>query len=274
MSKAETIENTESTESTESTENAESVENTESTENSENIESAGKSKGIFRRMEELHRLPLMILAWLLPLFLVKDMVTGILLGAGAVLVFLILEGSRLLFEKFLGSILQTISYLIMVVSLSGIAGILLHLMRMKEMDVPFYCFVLEQIASIYLIKALVNGTGEGKIKREKTEEKAEEKEEKIEEKTGEKNVWETLLPCFAAAVEYMIFLGIFGLLREYAGKWVVSAGLFSGGFLITAGLLLLWKLTKTMPERFSKLPGMMLSTGLIVLVLAGFAGLL
>lgn len=257
MSKAETIENTES---------IEDAENTESTENTENTEST--SKGIFRKMEELHRLPLMILAWLLPLFLVKDMVTGILLGAGAVLVFLILEGSRLLFEKFLGSFLQKVSYLIMVVSLSGIAGILLHLMRMKETDVPFYCFVLEQIASIYLMKALVNGAREGKTKEEAEESVTEEKKEE------EKKVWRELLSCFEIAAEYAIFLGIFGLLREYVGKWVASAGLFSGGLLITAGLLFLWKLTKTMPKRFAKLPGMMLSTGLIALVLAGFAGLL
>lgn len=246
------------------------MEHIESTENKKENKSSVRS---FRKMEELHRLPLMILAWLFPLFLVKDMVTGILLGVGTVLAFLILEGSRIVFEKFLGPVLQALSYLIMAVSLSGMIGILLHLVRMKEIQAPFYCFVLEQLASIYLMKVVVKETGKVQIKGERAEEK-EVGAEKIENKTEGKTVWNVLLPCFAVAAEYMIFLGIFGLLREYIGKWVVSAGLFSGGLLITAGLLFLWKLTKTMPERFEKLPEMTLSTGLIVLVFAGFAGLL
>lgn len=249
------MENIGSTENKNSVESTGSIESAKSTDSMENTE-----KGIFRKMEELHRLPLMILAWLFPLFLVKDMVTGILLGIGTVLVFLILEGSRLLFEKFLGPALQIVSYLAMIISLSGIAGILLHLVRVEGTDAPFYCFVLEQLASIYLMKGLVSGVEEGN--RAATG------------KETDKSVWKKLLSCFEIAAEYTIFLGVFGLLREYAGKWVASAGLLSGGLLITSALLFLWKLTKTMPERFEKLPGMILSTGLVVLVLAGFAGLL
>ena len=226
-------------------------------------------KTSFRKMEELHRLPLMILAWMFSLLLVKDMAMGILLGAGGVLAFLILEGSRFFFEKFLPPVWQAASYLIMLVSLSGILGILLHLLRAERTDVPVYWFMLEQAASIYLMKMLMFEIE--KRKSSKTEEKT--AETGAEEGNG-KRVLKMLLSCFETAVEYMMFLGILGVIREYVERWVPLVQLFSGGLLITAGLTFLWKLTKTMPERFTKLPGMVLGTGLIGLVLAGFAGLL
>ena len=226
-------------------------------------------KTSFRKMEELHRLPFMILAWVFPLFLVKDMAVGILLGAGGVLTILILEGSRFFFQKFLPPVLQAVAYLVMLVSLAGIMGILLHLLRTEGADVPVYWFMLEQAASVYLMKMLINEME--KRKSRKTEETT--AETGIGEKEGKK-VFKALLVCFETAVEYMVFLGILGVIREYAGKWLPFVNLFTGGLLITAGLLLLWKLTKTMPERFKKLPGMVLNTGLIGLVLAGFAGLI
>lgn len=264
-----------------------------------------ESKVDFQKLAEIHKLPLMILAWFMPLYLVKDVVTGSLLGAGTVLVFLILEGSRFWFENYFGCGWQRAAYGIMLVALSGIAGILLHLMRMKGMDAPLPCFILGQAASIYLVKMLVkeekNRKAEGETleeketretKEEKGAEAAKEEEEKGVEAAKEEEepielqeikerrrisrgemIRKSLLSCFAVAAEYTIFLAMLGFLREYAGRWVVSARLFSGGLLITAGLLLLWKLTKTMPKRFEKLPKMLISVGLIAMVLAGFAGL-
>lgn len=225
-------------------------------------------KTSFQKIEDQHRLPLMLLAWLFPLFLVKDMTAGILLGAGGVLAFLLLEGSRFFFEKFLPPVWQAASYLVMLVSLTGIMGILLHLLQTEQADMSVYWFMLEQAASVYLMKMLMQ-----EIKKRKSSEAEEKTAETDIEERGRKRVFKALLACFETAVEYTVFLGILGVIREYAGQWMPFVNLFSGGLLITAGLLLIWKLTKTMPERLKKLPEMTLSMGLVGLVLAGFVGL-
>ena len=228
------------------------------------------SKETFLKIEEVHMLPLMILAWIPPLFVVEDKLTGLFLGFASVFLFLLLEGSAIWLKKYLNPVLQAVSYLIMLAALSGITGVFLQLLLFKRTNVLFFgrtnvflfICVLEQMTSVYILRKLV---------------KAHKKEEDAEAKESEerkKEVIDRLLACFEAAVEYLLFLVVIGLLREYVGKWVVPARLLSGGFLLTAALLFLWKLTKTMPEYLQKLPRFALNTGLILLVLTGFIGLL
>lgn len=232
-----------------------------------------KIKGISRekvlKIEEIHMLPLMVLAWIPSLFVVKDSLTGLFLGVATVFLFLLLEGSALWLKKYLNPVLQMVSYLIMLAALSGIMGIVLQLLVFERTNVLVFgksnillaACVLEQVTSVYILRKLVM---------------AHKKAEMVKTKKGErqKEIVGRLLACFEAAVEYLLFLVIVGLLREYVGKWLVTARLLSGGFLLTAALLFLWKLTKTMPERLRKLPRLVLSTGLILLVLTGFIGLI
>ena len=230
------------------------------------IKSIGKET--FLKIEEMHMLPLMILAWIPPLFLIRDVITGLFLGFATVLLFLLLEGSAFWLKKYLNPVLQTVSYLVMLTALSGIMGIVLQLLLFERTNVLILgrtniflaACVLEQMTSVYTLRKLV------KAHKKETKEN--------EEKVEIREMIDRLLACFEAAVEYLLFLVIVGLLREYVGKWVVPARLLSGGFLLTAALLFLWKLTKTMPECLQKLPRLVLSTGLILLVLTGFIGLL
>ena len=220
------------------------------------------SKETFLKIEEVHMLPLMILAWIPPLFVVEDKLTGLFLGFASVFLFLLLEGSAIWLKKYLNPVLLVVSYLIMLAALSGITGVFLQLLLFERTNVFLFICVLEQMTSVYILRKLV---------------KAHKKEEDAEAKESEerkKEVIDRLLACFEAAVEYLLFLVVIGLLREYVGKWVVPARLLSGGFLLTAALLFLWKLTKTMPEYLQKLPRFALNTGLILLVLTGFIGLL
>lgn len=221
------------------------------------------SRETFLKIEDMHMLPLMVLAWIPTLFVVKDSLSGLFLGFASVFLFLLLEGSALWLKKYLNPVLQMVSYLVMLAALSGIMGIILQLLLFRRTDVLFFessyillaACVLEQVTSVYILRKLV-------------------KAQKKEAAERRKEVIEKFLACFEAAVEYLLFLVIVGLLRENIGKWVVPARLLSGGFLLTAALLFLWKLTKTMPERFQKLPRFALNAGLILLVLAGFMGLL
>ena len=211
------------------------------------------------KIEEIHVVPLMILAWIPSLFVVRDILTGLFLGIASVFLFLLLEGSALWLKKYLNPVLQMVSYLVMLAALSGIMGIILLLLLFERTNVLISVYMLEQATSVYILRKLV------KAHKKETKEN--------EEKVEIKEIIDRLLACFEAAVEYLLFLVIVGLLREYVGKWVVPARLLSGGFLLTAVLLFLWKLTKTMPECFQKLPRFALNTGLILLVLAGFIGL-
>ena len=213
------------------------------------------SRETFLKIEDMHMLPLMVLAWIPPLFVVKDSLSGLFMGFASVFLFLLLEGSALWLKKYLNPVLETVSYLIMLAALSGIMGIILQLLLFKRTNVRISACVLEQVTSVYILRKLV-------------------KAQKKEAAERRKEVIEKFLACFEAAVEYLLFLVIVGLLREYVGKWVVPARLLSGGFLLTAALLFLWKLTKTMPERLQKLPRFALNAGLILLVLTGFMGLL
>ena len=243
------------------------------------------SKEVFLTKEEKYMLPLMVLAWIPPLFVVRDSLTGLFLGFASVFLFLLLEGSALWLKKYLNPVLQMVSYLIMLAALSGIIGIVLQLLVFERTNVLIFersnillaACVLEQVTSVYILRKLVKAH---KKETKENEEKVEIREiidkEAIPEKEAvkrRKEIIEKLLACFEAAVEYLLFLVIVGLLREYVGKWVIFARLLSGGFLLTATLLFLWKLTKTMPERLRKLPRLILSTGLILLVLTGFIGL-
>ena len=260
------------------------------------------SREMFQKMEETHMLLLMVLAWIPPLFLVRNGLTGLFLGVATVFLFLLLEGSAIWLKKYLNPVLQTMSYLVMLIALSGIMGIGLQLLLFERTNVLLFertnlllaACVLEQMTSVYILHKLIMAhqkeeTVETKEMKEKvddgdvreSEEKVEIKEiidmEDIRKKEAakrRKEVIDKLLACFEAAVEYLLFLVIVGLLREYVEKWVVPARLLSGGFLLTAALLFLWKLTKTMPERLRKLPRFALNTGLILLVLTGFIGLI
>lgn len=223
------------------------------------------SKEVLLKKEEKYMLPLMVLAWLPPLFVVRDGLTGLFLGIATVFLFLLLEGSALWLKKYLNPVLQMVSYLAMLIALSGIMGIALQLLLFARTNVLFFeraniliaSCMLEQVTSVYILRKLV---------------KVHKKEETAKTNEG-KEIIDRLLACFEAAVEYLLFLVIVGLLREYIGKLFVTARLLSGGFLLTAALLFLWKLTKTMPEQLRKLPRFALNAGLILLVLTGFIGL-
>lgn len=238
------------------------------------------SRETFLKMEEKYMLFLIILAWLPSLFVVRDSLTGLFLGFATVFLFLLLEGSAFWLKKYLNPVLQRVSYLVMLAALSGIMGIVLQMLLFERTNVLVFeksnillvSCVLEQVTSVYILKKLVKaGTKEAKENEEKINTK-ENIDKEAAERKGE--VIDKLLTCFEAAVEYLLFLVVIGLLREYIGKLLVPARLLSGGLLLTAALLFLWRLTKTMPERLWKLPRFALNAGLILLVLTGFIGLI
>lgn len=223
------------------------------------------NKSTFLRMEEIHTLPLMLLALFPVFFVLTDIASGIVLGLATVLGFLILEGSMFWIGRYLDSGWRETAYFIMLVAIAGIMGIFLQLMLFKRIDLSPWAFIIEQMTSIYIVRKLY-----------RFQSKKEEQVQKIETeaKANRYIILREFLTRFEVATEYMVFLVLLGFLREFMGKWIGLAQLLSGGFLLTAGLLFLWKLTKTMPEKFRKLPRYTLSVGLILLVLAGFVGLL
>lgn len=217
------------------------------------------SKDSLLKIEEIHTLPLMLLAMVPVLMVLVDLLSGIFLGLATVLVFLLLEGSMYLIGRDLSSRWRSGAYLVMLVALAIASGVFLQPILYERTETSLLLVIAEQIASVYLVNKLL---------------KNRKKKENPEQKQGIRTFLRMLLFCFEAAMEYMIFLVVLGVLRELLGKWLGATQLLGGGFVLTAGLLFLWKATGTMPERFWKMPRFALSVGFVLFVVLGFVCLI
>lgn len=206
-----------------------------------------------------------LILWLLLAFspmicIVSKGIEGLVIGFLTVGIFLITEGIGLLLKSRTRSWEYWISYIIMLLSLSGIAVLVLQLMMPKFMqEIPPLFLAAGFCLNIFLMRSLVG------ILFQKKEEAREE---------TLPGFWRQFLSKAEISVEFLIFLALFSGLRELLGGVILFAQLLPGGFCLTAFLLMVWKMTGEMPEKLGKLPVLTLSTGLILMIFYGLAGFL
>ncbi len=221
-----------------------------------------KGRQALKEMEEAYFLLGIVMAFCPMILLIDHSAGGLEIGFLSAVVFLLAEGIMMLLKNRIGKIGWRVSYLCLIICFSGIAALLFKAFAAeltKEMPVGLLalCFCL----NCFLLWVFV---------------KERKKEEPLREPWMEPKIvplWQQYLKKIFISLVFMVCLWVLGTVRELLGEVVLLAQLAPGGFFLTAFYFRLWKTTGKMSEKFGKLPILFLSTGLMVMVLYGFAGL-
>jgi hypothetical protein len=223
-----------------------------------------------KKQEAAYIRPLLLLAMLPEILLVKDLTGGIYLGMAAALGLLLFESICFFLARSLDAWLRYVAFLVLAVALALGTGTVLSLLLPVQAGQQVWLIAAEELTSFYLIEKLAGVRIKGQ-----TADKPKEKEVQAErEATHWKGFLPSMLPHFEAATEYMLFLVLFGMVRNLLGMASAAAFLLSGGFLTAAFLLFFWKFSGTMEKEFEPWPKDALTVGMVLLILAGFMGLL